>query len=187
MSDLIIQEHASSWYKPRTIHNAKKADITLAFAFDFNTAGENLTKNSAGREKYCAIPLFSHNINVWVKTAYEFIHAADHCKGREITINIAGNGSYTLKQYGWAQVNINRAVYFTLLYLERCGVRIKKIVSGGQTGADLAGAVAGLGLRLDVEVTMPKGFRYRGADGIDYSSTREVIETMINNSLVDLI
>ena len=51
-----IVEHESAQYKPRTVHNAHTADLTVAFAEDFNSAGEKLTKREAG-DRYVAIHL----------------------------------------------------------------------------------------------------------------------------------
>jgi hypothetical protein len=186
MTTLSILEHASANYKPRTIHNAVKADVTLAFAFDFLTAGEQLTKQAAGVLKYVPLDLHNRAVEVWAKKAGHFIWESDYCKGRKITVNIAGNGIYTLKKFGWGPANINKTVYWTLMHLiANYGIRFEKIVCGGQTGADLAGAVAGVALHLPVEVTMPHGFRYRAADGRDYNSTEETIRTMIMNGLPD--
>ena len=39
MSKLTIQEYKSTSYAPRTYHNAHSADLTVAIACDFNTAG----------------------------------------------------------------------------------------------------------------------------------------------------
>lgn len=53
---LAILEHASPSYAPRTAVNAKTADATLAFAVDFNSAGERLTRRVA-EGRYLAVPL----------------------------------------------------------------------------------------------------------------------------------
>ena len=49
-----IIENKSSSYAPRTFANAKSADLTIAFAIDFGTAGEQLTKKAAG-QRYVAV------------------------------------------------------------------------------------------------------------------------------------
>lgn len=43
-------QHSSPKYPPRTYENAS-ADATIAFAFDFNTAGEKLTKDAVDAQK----------------------------------------------------------------------------------------------------------------------------------------
>lgn len=48
MKKLIIKESTSSKYTPRTYYNAKSADLTVAFAVDFSTAGERCTHKAAG-------------------------------------------------------------------------------------------------------------------------------------------
>ena len=45
---LRIEQHDSGRYAPRTWENAKSADITVAFASDFTTRGEQLTLRAAG-------------------------------------------------------------------------------------------------------------------------------------------
>lgn len=49
---LTILEHKSSSYAPRTYENAAKADVTIAIAVDYNTAGERLTHKAAGGEVF---------------------------------------------------------------------------------------------------------------------------------------
>ena len=46
----------SSSYAPRTQVNASSADLTVAFATDYATAGERLTMKMAGY-RYVAVPL----------------------------------------------------------------------------------------------------------------------------------
>lgn len=58
---------------------------------------------------------------------------------------------------------------------------IVKLYSGGQTGVGLAGAIAGCMLGIDTEVTLPKGYLQRHADGKDYQHTRDEIQEQIIN------
>ena len=51
---LEIVAHRSPSYVPRTRENADTADLTIAVAADYSSAGERLTKRSAG-SKYLAL------------------------------------------------------------------------------------------------------------------------------------
>jgi len=63
---------------------------------------------------------------------------------------------------------------------------IAEIVSGGQTGVDLAGAVAGVKLGIPVSVLMPQGYLQRHAAGYDLRHTREEIEAQIDWGALNL-
>lgn len=159
---LSLVEHKASNYSPRTYHNAKSADLTVALACDFTTAGEKLTHKAAGAN-YLGIPLtFSPE-----ETARMILY---HLRERGIerpTLNIAGNGIYTLsKRYNWSQeaVNLHLVQVLALVHRER---PISKIISGGQTGVDISGIVAAHLLRIDAEATFPNGFIQRFEDGQD--------------------
>ena len=54
-----------------------------------------------------------------------------------------------------------------LHYLIESGCNIQKVRSGGQTGADEAGLVAGERLGLETTSLCPKGWRFRTANGED--------------------
>lgn len=57
--------------------------------------------------------------------------------------------------------------------------RIHKIVCGGQTGTDLAGAVAAYKLGIDCEMTYPKGFKMRFQDGKDVDTSEEFVRKLV--------
>lgn len=168
---LIVKEHSSSNYSPRTYYNAKSAQITLAFAIDFNTAGEKLTKK-ASYPNYLSLDLRQE----WIENA-RLIYK--ELKRNNFTvINIAGNGIYTLKKQGLSQSDINTYVFNCLSKVHEFH-KISKIYTGGQTGVDLAGAIAGYNLDIDTEVTLPKGFIMRFEDGVDISMTKKQVEDLI--------
>lgn len=56
---------------------------------------------------------------------------------------------------------------------------IDKIISGGQTGVDIAGGWAAVKLGIDCTLTLPKGFKQRHEGGIDVMHTREEIMEQI--------
>lgn len=171
MSNLIVREHSSSKYSPRTYYNAKSADLTVAFATDFHTAGEKCTKNAAG-DKYLSLDL---NLNE-LETARS-LYKAMVCTNAK-TLNIAGNGIYTLAKSQITQRCIDNYVYFVLAKVIQY-LPIHKIYTGGQTGVDLAGARAAWHLGIDCEVTYPKGYLMRGEDKIDREHSHEYIVKLI--------
>lgn len=148
-----VVAHKDETYPPRTYQNAKGADLTVAFAEDFSSKGEQLTKKAAG-EKYLAISLDMPAIEA-ARLLYR------DCKKRGVKVlNIAGNGIYTLKDYGWRQEHLNLWVY-QVLDLVHKHYPLEMVISGGQTGVDFAGGIAGELLRLNPVMTFPKGFLQR--------------------------
>lgn len=148
-----VIEHKSPDYEPRTTANAKSADLTVAFAEDYTSLGEKLTKNRAG-EKYLAIPLQTPPIEAARKLFAD-------CRKRGVkTLNVAGNGIYTLKNYGWTQEKLNLWM-FEVLRLVHKHHPLDLVISGGQTGVDFAGGIAAELLGLNPIMTFPKGFKQR--------------------------
>jgi len=148
-----VIEHKSPDYPPRTKANAKSADLTVAFAEDFTSRGEQLTKELAG-EKYLGIHLQTAPIEA-ARTLF-----AD-CRKRGVkTLNVAGNGIYTLKDYGWTQDKLN-VWMLEVLRLVHKHHPLDLVISGGQTGVDFAGGIAAEMLGLNPIMTFPKGFKQR--------------------------
>ncbi len=173
-----IATHQSSGYAARTKFNADSAGVTAAFAVDFTTRGELLTR-SVARNKYVQIPL-----NVSAVYAAEALRAG-MTQRNVTTLNVAGNGIYTLVKHGWNQERINQFVFDVLLAVNQ-HVSITKVVSGGQTGVDIAGAVAGTALGVPVVVTMPSGFRQRDANNRDADHTAKAIQEQITSGVKTL-
>lgn len=172
---LSIVEHKSASYSPRTYHNASVADITVAIAVDHNTAGERCTQKAvfAAKQEILKLSLDGDN---YLNMARQVWHRVKHLDNP--TINIAGNGIYTLNKHGWTQEKVNRIVYDILAKVHKHHP-IKKIVSGGQTGVDLAGGVAAYKLGIDCEMTLPKGFIMRCFDGKDYKHSEEFVRKLV--------
>jgi hypothetical protein len=173
MNTLTVNEHKSQSYAPRTYHNAAQG-CTLAIAVDFNTAGERLTHKAAKGK----IVQQEFNIIFWdeaipARKLYSMLKKYD-CH----TVNIAGNSIYTLQKKGVTQKEANQYVY-DILKLVNTHWPITKVVSGGQTGMDMAGLVAGVALGLETEATYPKGFLMRLVDGTDVQSSAEEVKTMV--------
>lgn len=166
---LTLVEHASGSYAPRTYENAHKSDLTIAIAVDFQTAGERCTINAAG-PKYVAVP-FTWGIE----------RAAGHIKRHVFEkkakkLNIAGNGIYTMGSYGYDQHTINQKVY-EILKLVHEAYPIEEIRSGGQTGVDVAGLVAGMALNIPTVGLYPLGWRQRFERGMDICRERDLLYT----------
>lgn len=177
MSQLRIREHASGSYGPRTWENAKKGDVTVAFAVDFETAGERLThKASAG--KYIGLPIASGLMNAEhaLQCARQLFAFARSKNAR--CLNVAGNGIYTLSRHGLSQREVNRFVASVICKVQ-AHWHLNLVVSGGQTGVDIAGGVAGVFAGLPVEMTLPNGFLQRGADKMDRRHSQEEIEAQV--------
>lgn len=170
-----VLEHKSAAYSPRTYANAARAHLTVAFATDFSTAGEKCTHRAAGL-KYVAIDL-PRDVVMSAREVWKACrkHGQDTTP---IVLNIAGNGIYTLTKTGWTQQAINKHVYDVLALVCKHWP-VGMIVTGGQTGVDLAGGVAAEMLGIPCEMTLPKGYIQRGVDGIDVSRTEQDILTQV--------
>ena len=150
-------------YADRTKANAEWSDITMALAEDFNTAGEKLTKTVAGN-KYVSANI-SNDVSTIVNNIYNQLVSKG--KTKDIKLNIAGNGIYSLKdtqsQYDFKLIDIIKG-------LQAKGVTISEIRSGGQTGIDEAGAKAGQFLNIKTTITSTSDFKFRNKQGVDISS-----------------
>ncbi len=168
---LQVLEHREHGYAPRTRLNARSADLTVAFALDFSTPGERLTHKAAG-ERYRAIDLALPAVD-----AARLLYAAAR-KHQAKTVNVAGNGIYTLAQHGWTQERAN-AHLVDVLGLVHQHWGIERVISGGQTGIDIAGIVAACHLGIDAIATLPRGFIQRGADRRDQERSAEQIKAEV--------
>lgn len=170
--------HKDETYPPRTYKNAGGADLTVAFAEDFSSKGEQLTKKAAG-EKYLAISLDMPAIEA-ARLLYK------DCKKRGVKVlNIAGNGIYTLKDYGWRQEHLNLWVY-QVLDLVHKHYPLEMVISGGQTGVDFAGGVAGELLGLNPVMTFPKDFLQRTLTKYAHTQTEAEVLAEVERQVGEL-
>ena len=166
---LQLRAHPDYSYVPRTKENAHGADVTVAFAVDFTTAGERLTKREAGA-RYIGIP-FGSDVAAAAEALEGFIVARNGS-----TLNVAGNGIYTMAEHGVSQARCNEWVYEVLAKVVARRT-LTLIRSGGQTGIDQAGLVAALALGIPALGLFPKSFRQRNAKGIETTTTAAAIRT----------
>src|SRR5688572_9988024 len=102
-------EHKSPKYPARTYENAS-ADATIAFAFDFNTPGEKLTKDaviSQGKIYISVTPLCILDGERRRDNAILF-------ENKVKTINVAGNGAYTTIKHNYTQEKCDELVFLYL-------------------------------------------------------------------------
>ena len=166
---------SSGGYARRTTENAQSSDLTVAFAVAFYTKGEMLTEQAA---KGNIIQIKLEGCGAKNPGPKEIASEILSCmteseKSRPLRLNIAGNGISTFTSEGICQEEVNALVTETLKALTERGVKIREIVSGGQTGADEAGIMAAKALGIPAEVHAPKGWLMRGPDGRDFFSERD--------------
>jgi hypothetical protein len=172
---VIVQQHKSATYPPRTYFNASSGDVTLALAVDLTTAGEKLTHRAAG-EKYIGFQIDANSEPIDVaRGLYKFMK-----KRNARTLNIAGNGIYTLIKHGFTQEDINNFLCDVIEKVHQYWP-IEKIFSGGQTGVDLAGAVVAQYLKIPALITLPNGYIQRFEDNKDITQTQEKVYEQINH------
>lgn len=171
----MVVQHASNRYGPRTKYNVDYTDATFAMAFNSQTAGELMTHRFAGN-KLINVCIVADMDSCIAPSALTLLRGLKERKAKRL--NIAGNGIYTCALYGKNQQDINAFVYAVLKAVHIL-YPIEKILTGGQTGFDIAGAVAAHRLGIPYLVTLPKGFVQRHEDGIDREYSQAVIQSQI--------
>ncbi len=172
---LKLVAHKSPSYVPRTWHNTSSADLTVAIAVDFNSAGERLTKKAALETSgnYLHFDLRDDPVQC-ARKLYGVMK-----KNNFKTLNIAGNGVYTTIKQGFPQGKVNQFVLDLLTPVhEHWGIDF--LVSGGQSGVDFAGGVASIVLDIPCTMTYPKSFLQRWEDGKDITLKKDIILEKIN-------
>jgi hypothetical protein len=155
-------QHSSKQYPPRTYENAS-ADITLCFAFDFNTPGERLTRDAVINQGRIYLPIRPFFSSQNVSDAIQWIN-----EKKASVLNIAGNGLYTTIKKDCDQNKCDEIVFdFLNLVLNRSELNheILLIRSGGQSGFDEAGLKAAVRLGIPALCLCPNGWRFRDGDG----------------------
>lgn len=194
-SVLTITEYPGG-YAARTKYNAQYADLTVAFALNFDTPGEVCTRDAAG-DKYVAIPLEPGRMmgDVFgpaeaILDAMQWIQALDEPSddsGRVKIVNIAGNGIYTLARNSITQEDVN-AYLFDILSVVHAQHTVQEVVSGGQTGIDIAGAVAACAVGVErVSLVMPRGLMQRTVDRRDVMNFEADIREQVEMGVARLL
>lgn len=176
-SGIDFREHRAANYADRTKENAS-ADVTIAIAVDFNTLGEKATKKSVDQQGKLYLPIdtntFGSRNEVEIQAGLATQRIAKLGK-KEITLNIAGNGIYTLNKIlpGFLQAQADNSALELLteikIRLDELGIKITSVRTGGQTGFDEAGAKAAQKLGIPTIVLAPKGWKFRNEQGQDIS------------------
>jgi len=179
MSHALIEiiAHKSSGYGPRTYANALEGDITIAVAANYKTGGERLTHKAAG-EKFLALPLNMDAIDA-ARLLYRTLRNRDL---KNPVINVAGNGMQTMNRNGFTQEFVNIRLLEILSPVHKHWP-IAKVISGGQTGADMAGGIAAHALGIPMKLHFPAGFKQRYADGVDQQFSKEEILQQVKNGV----
>ena len=188
-----LKEDTEKSYLSRTRQNAEWSDVTIALGEDLTTAGELQTAKLAGAEvveeertnargeKYTTVTRVTNpkkgkyvGINLNTVSSAEAIATEIYNQiverglpTKNIKLNIAGNGIYTLKS---DQTSYDTLLTNVLKALQDKGVIISEVRSGGQTGIDEAGIKAAVSLGLKASILAPKGYKFRGKDNKDISN-----------------
>lgn len=159
-----FQEHPQTGYAMRTWDNATLSDLTIAFAIDFNTPGELLTRKAA-YGKYNNL-LIGHTLTEKDLGSFVLKIADKMQKCKFEKINIAGNGLQTLSIFGYDQ---QYADDFMLNFLSQLNEQVFciSVRSGGQRGVDEAALKAGDKLGLETICLAPKHWMFRDINGRD--------------------
>ena len=175
MNKLHLNQSGSYGYRERTIFNAENADLTIYFA-DKNHTESNGSKLTSNHSKvFCLVQVPSH-INFAVEAVLGALEGIP-----EPVINIAGNGIARFPSY-MTQNNINAFVYNAMKSIHE-KKPIKLIRSGGQTGADWAGIIAGIALQIETVATFPLHFRQRDRKEKDFTNNEEQLCVRIRSDL----
>lgn len=173
-----ILEHTSSSYGPRTWHNATQG-VTLAVAVDFSTAGEKLTTKASAKNGIVHMDANGGD-DASIEAArqlYKMLRDTD-CR----VVNIAGNGIYTFAKHGYDQGLVNQIVW-NILFIVHLHYPLDKVVSGGQTGADIAGLIVAEKLGIPSTGMWPKGYKMRFENGVDVCHTKEQVQKILQQYL----
>lgn len=170
---ILVEQTSSATYPPRTFINANNSDLTVAFAVDFDSAGEKLTHRAAG-DRYIAISLETKAIES-ARILYKKLRSLN-----AKILNVAGNGIYTLTKKGWTQDSVDQYV-FDVLSIVHEHWPLEKVISGGQTGIDIAGVTSAHALGIPVIATLPNGYLQRSISGVDSTQTHQQIIEQITS------
>ena len=170
---LTITVSSVSGYNRRTFENATQADLTIAVATDFSTAGERLTRRAAAG-RIVSIPHQAVDFEHHVGRVVALLNAVTAVKRSPVTVNGAGNGVYTLASKSQAEADVFAySLLSSILRHPDKKFDIGLVRSGGQTGYDVAFIKAALILGIPAHIHAARsrqgGILIRRADGRDVS------------------
>ena len=170
-----FKEGLEPGYKSRTLGNAAVADVTIAFAINFYSPGEILTKKAAlEHSEYLPINMNVNSLYVDPVDVKKVVTILNENPAIAV-INIAGNSIHAFNKK-YTQQEVDDFVYEFLKQVVEHPDKDwgwLRIYSGGQTGADEAGAKAGIKLGLETIIQAPKGWMFRDINGQDILSEEE--------------
>ncbi len=174
-----FEECQYSGYPARTKENVLKSDVTIAIATDFNTAGEKLTKRLCVENGKLYVHIDLNNTSLDPTRIARIVTKINQLGDKEIVVNFAGNGIYSLKQtqhdlFEWIAVLLRDITMHPQLEPKIVFVR-----SGGQTGIDEAGVKAAEHLNIPAMVLAPKGWQYRDVRHRDISDEKKFKERFL--------
>lgn len=180
---LSISDDPSAGYSQRTIKNARSADLTIAVAIDFSTAGEVLTRKAAGAH-YLAIHFMDLRDEFYEEHAQRIAANLRAIGGNRL--NVAGNGIYTFARKDIEQLEVSQRMYKLLARVHELHP-LASIRSGGQTGADIAGLIAAVALKIPAIGLFPKGYVQRNKNRQDIRQSSERLVKAIHQRASELL
>ena len=168
IENITFIEH-SGGYSSRTRKNCS-ADATICFSVNFNSSGTRLTRQSTIEQGKLFIPLDGKNIIVTDERINKINYLFEKHNVR--TLHIAGNSLYSMDNL-WTQKEIDDFFFELLQHISLTkdkSPRITTVYSGGQTGADEAGAKAAAKIGIPTIVLAPNGWKFRTKNGNDISN-----------------
>jgi hypothetical protein len=164
---ILFEESKYSGYTERTVTNAS-ADATILFSQNFNSSGTILTVKSVIEQNKKLIQIDLNNFKISQDRIDKTVQMLNSVGAK--TINIAGNGMYTLSR-SKSSLTQKQIDNFVFEFLSQVVVhpqlenKVELIRSGGQTGVDESGAKAGFKLGIKTLVYCPNGWMFVGGNG----------------------
>ena len=144
--------------------------------------GSGKTSEQWSKLEGWSVEYFNNKVKPKLNEAWQIEYKYLNNKG--ISLNIAGNGIYTMKGK-YTQQQVDDFTYELLKQVLNSPKLINKIESirtGGQTGFDEAGAKAGIRLGIPTTILAPKGWTFRNANGQDISDEQQFKERFNNKT-----
>lgn len=157
-------------YPPRTKMNVQYSDLTFAFAVNFNSPGEILTKKLCTTYGNVYVPIAIRPEESFGDSRMDKIisYVMENIQNPTITVNIAGNSLETLFPIKQEQVNEYIKRFLVDFRMKTFGkLTIEESCNGGQSGGDLAGGLATRDLGIHTIVRAPYEWMFRDGNGKD--------------------